>query len=112
MAECKIPTKPMRVPSTAVHEGQQAAAAASSIGSSGGGNFSGSAGTSSVPPVLVQEYSLRVPKTNVKPISIMRFNGALGVDPSKWTSVKMAREDNSRLHKPTTFNMPEEEMPK
>jgi len=41
----------------------------------------------------------------------MRFNGALGVDPSKWTSVKMAREDNSRLHKTTTI-FPEEEMPK
>jgi hypothetical protein len=48
----------------------------------------------------------------VKPISIMRFNGALKVDPSKWTSVKMAREDNSRTHKTNAISFHDEEMPK
>ncbi|OXA65162.1 general transcription factor IIF subunit 1 [Folsomia candida] len=63
------------------------------------------------PDVPVQEFSLRVPKNNVRPVSIMRFNKALGVDPSNWTSVRMAREDNSRLHK-TVQILPDEEMPK
>jgi len=61
-------------------------------------------------PVVAQEYSVRVPKSNLKPISIMRFNGALGIDPGKWSGLKMAREDNSKLHKtviiPDDDNMP------
>ncbi|ODN03252.1 General transcription factor IIF subunit 1 [Orchesella cincta] len=41
----------------------------------------------------------------------MRFNGALGIDPGKWSGLKMAREDNSKLHK--TVIIPEDDnMPK
>jgi len=58
----------------------------------------------------VIEYSLRVPKANVKPISMMRFNGALNVDITKWANVKMQRDDGGV--KSQKSNVVEDEQPK
>ncbi|CAK9797793.1 General transcription factor IIF subunit 1 [Anthophora plagiata] len=67
--------------------------------------------TSSVSKVSVapsiQEFSIRVPKNNKKKHNVMRFNATLNVDFSKWTQVKMERENNMKEYKGI-----EEEMPK
>lgn len=67
--------------------------------------------TSSVPKVSIapsiQEFSIRVPKNNKKKHNVMRFNATLNVDFSKWTQVKMERENNMKEYKGI-----EEEMPK
>jgi len=65
--------------------------------------------TISKPPVApsVQEFSIRVPKNSKKKHNVMRFNATLNVDFSKWTQVKMERENNMREYKGM-----EEEMPK
>ncbi|XP_020298180.1 general transcription factor IIF subunit 1 [Pseudomyrmex gracilis] len=55
----------------------------------------------------VQEFSIRVPKNNKKKHNVMRFNATLNVDFSKWTQVKMERENNMKEYKGL-----EEEMPK
>ncbi|KZC13126.1 General transcription factor IIF subunit 1, partial [Dufourea novaeangliae] len=55
----------------------------------------------------IQEYSIRVPKNNKKKHNVMRFNATLNVDFSKWTQVKMERENNMKEYKGV-----EEEMPK
>lgn len=55
----------------------------------------------------VQEFSIRVPKNNKKKHNVMRFNATLNVDFSKWTQVKMERENNMKEYKGI-----EEEMPK
>ncbi|XP_017795347.1 PREDICTED: general transcription factor IIF subunit 1 [Habropoda laboriosa] len=68
--------------------------------------------TSSVVPKVsiapsIQEFSIRVPKNNKKKHNVMRFNATLNVDFSKWTQVKMERENNIKEYKGI-----EEEMPK
>ncbi|KOC60429.1 General transcription factor IIF subunit 1, partial [Habropoda laboriosa] len=55
----------------------------------------------------IQEFSIRVPKNNKKKHNVMRFNATLNVDFSKWTQVKMERENNIKEYKGI-----EEEMPK
>ncbi|XP_076649022.1 transcription factor IIFalpha [Halictus rubicundus] len=55
----------------------------------------------------IQEYSIRVPKNNKKKHNVMRFNATLNVDFSKWSQVKMERENNMKEYKGV-----EEEMPK
>lgn len=55
----------------------------------------------------IQEFSIRVPKNNKKKHNVMRFNATLNVDFSKWTQVKMERENNMKEYKGI-----EEEMPK
>ena len=55
----------------------------------------------------VQEFSIRVPKNNKKKHNVMRFNATLNVDFSKWSQVKMERENNMKEYKGV-----EEEMPK
>ena len=42
--------------------------------------------------VTVQEYSVRVPKTQHKQNCVMQFNSSLLVDFTKWNQVKMVRE--------------------
>lgn len=44
-------------------------------------------------------YSIKVPKNISKRYHVMRFNGNLGVDFSKWTQVKMERENNMKEYK-------------
>ncbi|XP_018303388.1 general transcription factor IIF subunit 1 [Mycetomoellerius zeteki] len=55
----------------------------------------------------VQEFSIRVPKNSKKKHNVMRFNATLNVDFSKWSQVKMERENNMKEYKGI-----EEEMPK
>ncbi|XP_076670825.1 transcription factor IIFalpha [Andrena cerasifolii] len=55
----------------------------------------------------VQEFSIRVPKNNKKKHNVMRFNATLNVDFSKWSQVKMERENNMKEYKGI-----EEEVPK
>lgn len=45
-----------------------------------------------------------------KNYSIMRFNGAHKIDFTKWKTVKMQREDNSKHYAPLNFG--KEDMPK
>ena len=47
----------------------------------------------------VQEFSIRVPKQVQKRYHVMRFNATLDVDFSKWTQVKMERENNMKEYK-------------
>lgn len=47
----------------------------------------------------MQEYSIRVPKNVQKKYHVMRFNSTLKVDFSKWTQVKMERENNMKEYK-------------
>ncbi|XP_076163386.1 transcription factor IIFalpha isoform X1 [Ptiloglossa arizonensis] len=67
--------------------------------------------TSAIPKVSgtpsIQEFSIRVPKNNKKKHNVMRFNATLNVDFSKWSQVKMERENNMKEYKGI-----EEEMPK
>ncbi|XP_075229010.1 general transcription factor IIF subunit 1-like isoform X2 [Lycorma delicatula] len=65
-------------------------------------NVQGSSGTPAI-----QEFSIRVPKNVRKKYHMMRFNSVLNVDFSKWTQVKMERENNQR-----EFKGPDEEQPK
>ncbi|KAG5885799.1 hypothetical protein JTB14_031516 [Gonioctena quinquepunctata] len=58
-------------------------------------------------PANVQEFTIRVPKNVQKRYHVMRFNGTLDVDFSKWTKVSMERENNMKEFKGT-----EEEQPK
>lgn len=60
-----------------------------------------------VSPPSVQEYSIRVPKNSKKKYHVMRFNYVLNVDFSKWTQVKMERENNLK-----EFLRPEDEQPR
>ncbi|XP_021921063.1 general transcription factor IIF subunit 1 isoform X2 [Zootermopsis nevadensis] len=60
------------------------------------------------PGSSVQEYSIRVPKNTKKKYHVMRFTSSVNVDFSKWTQVKMERENNMREFRGGT----EEEMPK
>lgn len=55
----------------------------------------------------IQEFSIRVPKNSKKRHNVMRFNATLNVDFSKWSQVKMERENNMK-----EFKGVEEEMPK
>lgn len=59
------------------------------------------------PAPSVQEYSIRVPKNVKKKFHVMRFNPAANVDFTKWSSVKMERENNIKEYK-----NPDEEQPK
>ncbi|KAJ8910479.1 hypothetical protein NQ315_002732 [Exocentrus adspersus] len=59
------------------------------------------------PSANVQEFSIRVPKHVQKRYHVMRFNGTLDVDFSKWTKVSMERENNLKEYKGN-----EEELPK
>ncbi|XP_012268691.1 general transcription factor IIF subunit 1 isoform X2 [Athalia rosae] len=54
----------------------------------------------------VQEYSIRVPKNSKKKHNVMRFNATLNVDFSKWTQVKMERENNIKEYKGFDEEMP------
>ncbi|XP_058796551.1 general transcription factor IIF subunit 1 [Phymastichus coffea] len=56
---------------------------------------------------LIQEFSIRVPKTNKKKHNVMRFNAVLKVDFKEWKQVKLERENNMK-----DFRGVEEEMPK
>ncbi|XP_017302272.1 general transcription factor IIF subunit 1 [Diaphorina citri] len=62
--------------------------------------------TAQQPGASVQEYSIKVPKDTNKKYHVMRFNGVLNVDFTKWSQVKLERENNLRDIKV------EEEMPK
>ncbi|XP_066592188.1 general transcription factor IIF subunit 1 [Prorops nasuta] len=55
----------------------------------------------------IQEFSIRVPKNSKKKHNVMRFNATLNVDFSKWTQVKMERENNMKEYRGM-----EEELPK
>ncbi|CAG9766082.1 unnamed protein product [Ceutorhynchus assimilis] len=68
---------------------------------------SASAASASSSNVSVQEFTIRVPKTNQRNYHVMRFNGNLGVDFGKWTQVKMERENNIK-----EFKGIDEEQPK
>ncbi|KAL1443402.1 hypothetical protein MTO96_007486 [Rhipicephalus appendiculatus] len=74
------------------------AAAAATSGSS----TSSSSGTSN----QGQEFIVRIPKQTKKRYHVMRFNAAHKQDISKWTQVRMERENNMK-----EFKM-EDEMPK
>ncbi|KAL0111695.1 hypothetical protein PUN28_013115 [Cardiocondyla obscurior] len=54
----------------------------------------------------VQEFSIRVPKNSKKKHNVMRFNATLNVDFSKWTQVKMERENNMKEYKNIEEEMP------
>ncbi|XP_046412368.1 general transcription factor IIF subunit 1 isoform X1 [Neodiprion virginianus] len=54
----------------------------------------------------VQEYSIRVPKNSKKKHNVMRFNATLNVDFSKWSQVKMERENNMKEYKGMDEEMP------
>ena len=47
-----------------------------------------------------------------KPMSVMRFNGALNVDMGKWTNLKMIRDDHANRAKVHDFKFDEPDMPK
>ncbi|XP_053696179.1 general transcription factor IIF subunit 1-like [Sabethes cyaneus] len=66
----------------------------------------GSAGSSSSPPVSVQELVIRAPKELNKKYNVMRFTGTQNVDFTQWRSVKMERENNLKAFKG------QEELPK
>ncbi|KAJ9585820.1 hypothetical protein L9F63_020522, partial [Diploptera punctata] len=55
----------------------------------------------------VQEYVIRVPKNTKKKYQVMRFTSSVNVEFSKWTQVKLERENNMK-----DFRGTEEEMPK
>ncbi|GLH17160.1 General transcription factor IIF subunit 1 [Gryllus bimaculatus] len=59
------------------------------------------------PGTTVQEYSIRVPKNNKKSYKVMRFNSSVNVEFTKWSQVKMERENNLK-----EFKGDEEELPK
>lgn len=46
-----------------------------------------------------QEFSIRVPKNTKKRHNVMRFTSTLNVDFTKWSQVKMERENNLREYK-------------
>ncbi|PSN38486.1 General transcription factor IIF subunit 1 [Blattella germanica] len=54
----------------------------------------------------VQEYSIRVPKNTKKKYQVMRFTSSVNVDFSKWTQVKMERENNMKEFRGTEEDMP------
>ncbi|CAG9861056.1 unnamed protein product [Phyllotreta striolata] len=56
--------------------------------------------------VNVQEFSIRVPKSGQKKHHVMRFNGTLDIDFSKWTKISMERENNMKEFKGTDEEMP------
>lgn len=58
-------------------------------------------------PAHVQEFSIRVPKSQHKIHHVMRFNATLNVDFAQWRSVKLERENNLKGAKGI-----EEELPK
>ncbi|XP_018566231.1 general transcription factor IIF subunit 1 [Anoplophora glabripennis] len=64
------------------------------------------ASSTSSPPANVQEFSIRVPKNVQKRYHVMRFNGTLDVDFSKWTKVSMERENNLKEYKGTEEDQP------
>lgn len=53
----------------------------------------------------VQEFSIKVPKNSKKKFNVMRFNSNLNVDFTKWSQVKMERENN-KLEKHITEELP------
>ncbi|XP_014261830.1 general transcription factor IIF subunit 1 [Cimex lectularius] len=55
----------------------------------------------------VQEYSIKVPKNSRKSYHVMRFNSVQNVDFTKWSQVKMERENNIK-----EFKTQDEEQPK
>ncbi|CAH0559085.1 unnamed protein product [Brassicogethes aeneus] len=57
------------------------------------------AGSSGTQGTTVQEFTIRVPKNGSKRYHVMRFNGTLDVEFSKWTQVKMERENNMKEFK-------------
>lgn len=59
------------------------------------------------PGTSIQEYSIRVPKNMKKKYHVMKFTSSVNIDFSKWTQVKMERENNMK-----EFRGTEEEMPK
>ncbi|KXJ84349.1 hypothetical protein RP20_CCG027118 [Aedes albopictus] len=59
----------------------------------------GGAGPSAGPPLSVQEFSIRVPKTLKKKYHVMRYNATLNVDLTQWRTVKMERENNLKKFK-------------
>ncbi|XP_063229656.1 general transcription factor IIF subunit 1 isoform X2 [Bacillus rossius redtenbacheri] len=58
-------------------------------------------------PPSVQEFSIRVPKNVKKKYQVMRFTSSVNMDFSKWSQVKIERENNMR-----EFKGNEEEIPK
>lgn len=54
---------------------------------------------SSKKPLSVQEFSIRVPKTQRKKHHVMRFNATLNVDFAQWKVVKLERENNMKEFK-------------
>ncbi|XP_012281226.1 general transcription factor IIF subunit 1 isoform X2 [Orussus abietinus] len=54
----------------------------------------------------VQEYSIRVPKSSKKKHNVMRFNATMNVDFSKWSQIKMERENNMKEYKGMDEEMP------
>jgi len=62
--------------------------------------------STSTSQATVQEYSIRVPKNLQKRYHVMRFNASIDVDFSKWTQVKMERENNMKEFKGTDEDQP------
>ncbi|KAL5275253.1 GTF2F1 family protein [Megaselia abdita] len=61
---------------------------------------------SSKKPSHVQEFSIRVPKTQRKKHHVMRFNATLNVDFAKWKVVKLERENNMKEFKSMDEDQP------
>ncbi|XP_046999450.1 general transcription factor IIF subunit 1 [Schistocerca americana] len=53
----------------------------------------------SSPGATIQEYSIRVPKNVKKNFKVMRFNSSVNVDFTKWSQVKMERENNMKEYR-------------
>ena len=59
-------------------------------------------------PEAVQEFNVRMPVRNAKKkYHIMKFNNSLKIDPTKWTQVRMVRENNKKEYKGFEEEMPE-----
>ncbi|CAG7815140.1 unnamed protein product [Allacma fusca] len=85
----------------------------SAPGVSSAGLMAGSSSSSSSPAPIVQEFSVRVPNRSDRPMSVMRFNGALNVDMGKWAHLKMLRDDHtSRPKAEPVSSFDQTDMPK
>uniref|UniRef100_T1JLI2 Transcription initiation factor IIF subunit alpha n=1 Tax=Strigamia maritima TaxID=126957 RepID=T1JLI2_STRMM len=54
---------------------------------------------------ITQEFAVRVPKNTKKRYNVMRFHGSSNIDVTKWSQVKMERENNMKDFK-TDEDMP------
>uniref|UniRef100_A0A8D8UR74 Transcription initiation factor IIF subunit alpha n=1 Tax=Cacopsylla melanoneura TaxID=428564 RepID=A0A8D8UR74_9HEMI len=59
-------------------------------------NSSPAGPSTQLPGASVQEYSIKIPNDTKKKFHVMRFNGNLNIDFTKWNQVKLERENNMR----------------